>query len=388
MTTIRPLERSDLAEVTSLYELAYRSGTRSAPPGLEEYFERTLLEQPWVDPEIPSLVYVDESGAVSGFLGSSVRRLDFDGEPVRLAVSGQLVADPKARSRAAGAFLMKAYLAGPQDLTITDGATEEVRRMWVGLGGETRHLECIGWIRAFRPWVAAAQLVEGPRPRLARVLRPVAPALDATTRAASSWLEATEPAGTREELTPELVVEHLPQVARHFRLRPAYDLDFIRRLLPEVEAVRNRGTLVRQLVRLDSGDVAGWFVYYATKGYLGYVRPDRLLRACGRPRARPPLRRCGRSRCHRAPGACRGARAGAALEPRQRPAPERRHRARPLEPNRPATRRPLRPSPGHASRRRVVDGPPSLPVRQIAHKARARGLESVRHSGERTGRSG
>ncbi len=283
--TIRPFERSDLSVVTSLYELVARSGTRVPPPGLEQYFERTFFEQPWTDPEIPSLVYVDENGAVAGFLGSSVRRLDFDGEPVRVAVSGQLVTDPKARSRAAGAFLMKTYLSGPQDLTITDGATEEVRRMWVGLGGETRHLECIGWIRAFRPFLAAAQLVEGPRPRLARVLRPVAPALDATTRAASSWLDVTEPSGTREELTPELVVEHLPQVARDFRLRPAYDVDFIRRLLPEVEAVRNLGTLVRQLVRLDSGDVAGWFVYYATDGGLGWV----LQIACSERSAEPVL---------------------------------------------------------------------------------------------------
>jgi hypothetical protein len=269
MTAIRPYERSDLAEVTSLYELAYRSGTRTPPPGLAEYFER-IFDDPWADPEIPSLVYVDEDGAIAGFLGSSVRRLDFGGESVRMAVSGQLVSDPRARSRAAGAFLMKSYLAGPQDLTITDGATEEVRRMWVGLGGETRNLECIGWIRAFRPWVAAAELVEGPRPRLGRALRPLAPALDATTRALSSWLAVSEPPGTREELTPGLLVAHVPQVAQRM-LRPAYDESFARWLFREAGAVTTRGTLVRQLVRRDTGDPDGWFVYFANKGGIGHV---------------------------------------------------------------------------------------------------------------------
>jgi hypothetical protein len=270
MTSIRPFERSDLPAVTSLYELAYRSGTRVAPPGLSEYFER-IFDDPWADPDIPSLVYVDEQGAIAGFLGSSVRRLDFGGESIRMAVSGQLVSDPKARTHAAGAFLMKAYLAGPQDLTITDGATDDVRRMWVGLGGETRHLECVGWIRAFRPFLAAAELVQGPRPRLGRVLRPLAPTLDATTRAVSSWLSVSEPPGTREELTPELLVELLPHVTRDRLLRPAYDASFARWLFAEAAAVTSRGTFVKQLVRRETGDPDGWFVYYAKKGDIGFV---------------------------------------------------------------------------------------------------------------------
>jgi hypothetical protein len=270
MTSIRPFEPSDLPAVTSLYELAYRSGIRVAPPGLAEYFER-IFADPWADPEIPSLVYVDEEGAIAGFLGSSVRRLDFGGEPIRMAVSGQLVSDPKARTHAAGAFLMKAYLAGPQDLTITDGATEEVRRMWVGLGGETRHLECVGWIRAFRPFLAAAELVRGPKPRLGRTLRPLAPPLDATTRALSSRLAVSEPPGTLEELTPELLVELLPHVTRDRLLRPAYDESFGRWLFGEAEAVTARGVLVRRLVRRETGDVDGWFVYYADKGGIGWV---------------------------------------------------------------------------------------------------------------------
>lgn len=166
---------------------------------------------------------------------------------------------------------MKAYLAGPQDLTITDGATEDVRRMWVGLGGETRHLECIGWIRAFRPWVAAAELIQGPRPRLGRALRPLAPALDATTRAVSSWLEVSRPPGTLEELTPELLVEHLQQVARDRLLRPAYDQSFARWLFREAAAVTTRGTLVRRLVLRDTGEPDGWFVYFAKKGDIGHV---------------------------------------------------------------------------------------------------------------------
>jgi hypothetical protein len=271
MTGIRPVERSDLEEVAQVYELAFRSGSGPPPPGLAEYFERMVFDDPWADPEIPSLVYVDGTGAIVGFLGSTVRRLDYDGEPIRMAVSGQLVSHPDARHRAPGAFLMKAYLSGPQDLTITDGATEGVERMWTGLGGDPRQLACVGWIRPLRPWLAASELAAGRKPGLARIARPVAPAFDAVTRTVSSWLSVPRPPGTTEELTPELLVEHLPRVARESKLRPAYDLEVARWLLREVEAVTSRGALVRRLVRTEAGDVAGWFVYYAKKRDIGFV---------------------------------------------------------------------------------------------------------------------
>ncbi len=37
-----------------------------------------------------------------------------------------------------GALLMRRHLSGPQELTITDGPTDTVRRMWAGLGGQPR----------------------------------------------------------------------------------------------------------------------------------------------------------------------------------------------------------------------------------------------------------
>jgi hypothetical protein len=35
--------------------------------------------------------------------------------------------------------------------------------------------------------------------------------------------------------------------------------------------VTSRGTLVKRLVRRETGDVDGWFVYYALKGDIGWV---------------------------------------------------------------------------------------------------------------------
>ena len=135
MTAIRPLERRDLPAVARLYERVARSGSSDPPPALVTYFERTLLDHPWYDAELPSLVYADRNGRIVGFLGVHARRLLLRDRPLRMVCSGQLVADPDAGAPGVGGLLLRKCLAGPQELTITDGATEAVRVLWQRLGG-------------------------------------------------------------------------------------------------------------------------------------------------------------------------------------------------------------------------------------------------------------
>jgi hypothetical protein len=267
---IRPLAREDLPEVASLYEHVARSGSRTAPPGLAGYFERAFLDGPATDPEIPSLVYVDEADRVAGFLGSSVRPLRFDGRKLRMGVSGQLVTEPRIRSVAAGAFLMREYMAGPQDLTITDTASTAVRRIWEGLGGETSHLACVGWVRVFEPARFATEMRARRRnaDRPGSATRAISAALDAVgSPFARGLLRTPVPTTTTEELSPGACAQYLETVAASFRLRPAYeDEAFVTWLLDEVAAVRSRGTLVARLVRGVSGAVRGWYLFYFQPG--------------------------------------------------------------------------------------------------------------------------
>ena len=152
MSPIRSLERDDLPGVADLFEQVVRSGKPKASRSLVSYFEKTCINNPWADPEIPSLVYLDGEGRIVGFLGSHVRRLRLDGQPIRLASAGQFVVAPEARRSAVGALLLRRYLAGPQDLTLTDGATKQIQRIWDGLGGESAGLTAVVWTRVFRPW--------------------------------------------------------------------------------------------------------------------------------------------------------------------------------------------------------------------------------------------
>jgi hypothetical protein len=240
-----------------------RGGT-PAPPGLVRALERILLDCPWADAEIPCLVCADRQGKVVGFLGVHVRRMRFDGAPVRLACSGHLVTDPASRATAPGVFLLRRFLAGPQDLSITDGATAEVRRMWETLGGDTYHLAGVRWTRLLRPFRFAAKLLARRGwAALARVWLPLAGLPDRLARQVGPFrFRSPDPWVEPVPLTPELFTGHLPALARGCRLYPDYDRDFAAWLFAELARVTSRGELHAWAVPGERSRPLGWFIYY------------------------------------------------------------------------------------------------------------------------------
>ena len=283
MSPIRPLEREDIPAVCRLYERVFRSGTVDPPPQLLGYFERMFIDCPWMDPSIPSLVYVDSDGEIVGFIGSQVRRLRMDGRPIRMGCSGPLVATPEARNRGIGALLLRRYLAGPQDITITDAATDTVWRMEVGLGGQALAHASIGWTKVFRPAAASASwLSHRDRwPMLARLVGLVAPVLDAAARVLDSaapgrlrrraGLAPAQPDAQAAPLTVDALLEQMGNAARTLRVHPDYDPEYLHWLFSELEAVDVRGVPVGHLVYDPSGRVAGWYVYYLASGGIAQV---------------------------------------------------------------------------------------------------------------------
>jgi hypothetical protein len=262
---IRPCERADLAGVASLYERVVRTGHDPAPPHLAEYFERTFFDCPWQDAATPSLVYEEAGGRIVGFLGTHVRRLRLDGRPIRVACGGQLVVDPAARRHGAGPFLFRAFMAGPQDATITDGANDIVRRMWEIAGGEVAHLKALRWTRVLQPLrFAGGHVLERVGGQAAApLLRPVWRVMDrCVTALGVRPFRPARPAGRAEPLTTEAVLEHAPVMTASLRAYPDYDRPFLEWLFRELPEVKSRGTLVRALVRDPLGEVLGWYVYY------------------------------------------------------------------------------------------------------------------------------
>ena len=153
---IRPLAAADLADVARLFLRQLGKAGTESPDDARDLLRRTLLDDPWADSEIPSLVSVAPDGAIVGFIGSSVRHVRLDGEPLRAAYACHLMADPDFHNRTIGLFLLRAFLRGPQDMTLTDSATPQARGLWVALGGTPIHHLTTGWMQVFRPAGTAA----------------------------------------------------------------------------------------------------------------------------------------------------------------------------------------------------------------------------------------
>jgi hypothetical protein len=267
MTEVRPLARAEIPELAKLYRFVDNSDWRIPPSEVPGWLERTLFDDPWADPEIPTLVHVDGSGEITGFIASHVRRMRFDQHTIRLAAGGPLIVHPRDRPRAVGPRLWRQYLAGPQRLTITDGASDEMRQIFELIGGQMLHPSSMAWARVFRPFSFMGHRVLRFRPRAEALGARVWPAVDRLAANTVKYFGDPQSGGTSTEpLTPELLLEHLPVVTRSLRLFPAYDEPYLKWLFAELHHNRTWGEPVRRLVRDGHGRVLGWYVYFLLHG--------------------------------------------------------------------------------------------------------------------------
>jgi len=266
---IRPLTPEDAKAIAVILEQVFRLDRPTARDQLADYVRRLCLDPPGYDPEIPSLVYEDTQGRIAGFLRVSVQRMTFDGRPIRLACSGPFATLPDVRARGAGVFLLRHFLEGPQDLSITDGANKEGRYLWEQLGGQTAQLHCLGWIRLLRPAKFTSDYIIRKHPALGPVVtvcRPLSGLFDLAARGLlTKGVLRPAPAPERlveEDLAPEAMAAAWPRLSARWRLRPDYHESYLTWLLDEMSRVASRGSLVGRQVRDPNGKISGWYLYY------------------------------------------------------------------------------------------------------------------------------
>lgn len=264
MSRVRSLAREDLPAVASLYELVFRSRTSDPPPGLASYFERLFFDHPFVDPELPALVYDEPGEGIVGFIASYPRPFVYRERSLRMGGTGQFVTHPNVRSRGVGALLLRSYLAGAQDFTITDGRPPHiVRAMWERLGGVVNPVASIEWRRV----LVASKFLRAAHWRGwggARGQR----AWTALNRIVGRSVRPVPPTGTYSEpLTVDVLLEGVSLLREVFPLRPNYDARSLKWLFRELDAVAPaRGPLLRQVVRSPEGRILGWYLVLVPRG--------------------------------------------------------------------------------------------------------------------------
>lgn len=281
MSGIRALVRADLPAVCALYEQVIDGDREAAPdPRLVSYFGRVFLDDPWNDPELPSLVHEAPDGDIVGFIGSSTRRMRLDDRPLRMVCSSNLVVRADWRARGVGALLQRRLLLGPQDLTIADRANEESRAMWLTLGGQEMVGDSVGWYRVLRPGSLVGALADrtsgtpaavSPARRVLSVgVRAAARPFDALARRATS-LEPEEPAGRVAPLTADGLRELVRDLGKQVRLHPDYDAAFLAWAFGELDALAHLGRVTARRVSDARGKEQGWFLYLLPPGGVAQV---------------------------------------------------------------------------------------------------------------------
>jgi hypothetical protein len=259
MAEIRPFEPSDLAAAATLLR-----GTLPdwmSDEQVPRFLTATLLDDPWADPEIPSLVAIGDDGEIIGFVGSQVRRFQFGDREVRGVCPSHLTVAADRRGGAAGALLLRRLLTSGQDFTFSDTADDTVARMWKTLGGNIDAARACDWMIVLRPmrWIRGVASA-GLRRDLGREHAPVGalPFQAAGPRLLPRAFPEAEADVVGEDVDSAAIVSHLTELTRGTKLHGAYDERYLDHLFAEVEELF--GPLTRRLVR-RGGRAIGWYAY-------------------------------------------------------------------------------------------------------------------------------
>lgn len=259
---IRRFVEGDIPQVARLHRAAFRLGDSPGLGSYHDYFTRVFLENPAGDGPLPSLVYQENDGRIVGFVGLVPRQMAINGHHFQAVVSSQFIVDPTSHVGLVALRLAKAYLEGPQDLSIADEANDVSRKIWEGLGGTTALLLSIYWTRPLRPArLAMSYLRQRPGfAPLAAAASPLATVADTlATRLSGSHFHQSKPSVSAEDLCGRTVLTHVPEFCGTTSLRVEYDDRTFQWLLDRAANRSAGGCLLKATLR-NGQEIVGWYI--------------------------------------------------------------------------------------------------------------------------------
>ncbi len=282
MKSTRSFISDDIPQVAELHHRIFGStrGSSRQPISSSElnayadYFEKVFLKNPWINEGITSLVSETPTGRISGFLGIMPRRMSFFGKTINVAISSQFIVDPENKSTGAGIELMKRFLSGPQDLSLTDEANDISRKMWEVFGGVTVPVYGIHWTRLIRPTRYASSLVShyfGKGGFLSNAFlkstRPLSNLIDSiAARKLPKYFSQPKPKVSATRMTSEMLLSCLSEFSDSRSLWPEYDAQSLKWVLETIDTRSQSGTMRMHEIRNNGGALLGWYIYILEPG--------------------------------------------------------------------------------------------------------------------------
>ncbi|MDX0692609.1 hypothetical protein GOL94_06495 [Sinorhizobium medicae] len=288
MSQIRLLAAEDIPAVARLFQKVFRNREEEPPAAFVAYLRRLYVDAPGTDPDIRPLVHVNDDGRVSGFVGANTLPMTYRGRRLRAAICGSLMVEGREGDPMAGARLLKAFLAGPQDLSFSETASEVSTQMWTKLRGIVLPQYSLDWVRVIRPASFALDLVAS-RLRPVRALVPLAHAFDRRYRGKMGrgelrWSGVPAAATTQGSLQVAEIDRHgfaelFAPLTRQFAIQPAWAEGQLEHILEDAEKKPLFGEPVFAALKTRSGAPVGAFFYHLQPG--GTARVLQVLALSG-----------------------------------------------------------------------------------------------------------
>ncbi|HEX4278157.1 MAG TPA: GNAT family N-acetyltransferase [Bryobacteraceae bacterium] len=259
--------------LAALFFRAMRGQTRLPGVRLPNYLREVLLLSPWTSASVPSYVYVEKSKIV-GSLGVIPRPMEFRGKPITVATITQFMVDPEYRRGPAAVQLLRRLFQGPQEMSWTDGASDEVNGIWAALGGHTAPLYAFNWIRILRPFEtgrSGLRRASGLAHRLGSVAGILTgPADSLLAKLPLPILRKPDSPFSSTPASPEELLDCIHEIGWREPLKPVYSEPSFSWLISQAAGVPGEN-LRTMIVRNPEGLRCGWFVYRIRKNGDAFV---------------------------------------------------------------------------------------------------------------------
>jgi hypothetical protein len=278
MGGLRPFVENDIPPVADLIWKVLHERKGPAPASLRVHLSDLFLNNPWMDEGIVSRVFENTQGKLLGFFGAVPRRMSIQGETVRLAFGSNLVVDPESRASVTAMQLVRAFMKGTQDVSITDSANEMSQPLLRSLGFSVVPIYSQQWARPLRPSQYAvnglSRLKKNSRAVsvMGSVAKPLFSMADAVaTSTKLSPLRQVQPETNDEDLDTKALLECLATIPGKHWIVPEYDQNSLDWVLDFIVKRGVFGDLRKALVRDKDGKILGWYIYSIARGGIGEV---------------------------------------------------------------------------------------------------------------------
>lgn len=273
-TIVRDFERGDIDAVARLFRMTFirRSGRKRSSPALISAIDQSFFQHPWQEPGIRSKVAVDAEGKLFGFIGVLPARFELGDRPVLAALAGSMMVEDAKANPLAGARLLRAFLAGPQDISLTETANATALGMWQKLGHAFDPAYSMSWLRVLRPVSTGLQLSERTLPamRLAQPLGRIADrGLSLIRRSHFGKRDGRK--AQFQDVGPSEFGRALLVLKNLYALHPRWDEDNTGWFLAQAEDKRNFGYPEWRVAYGPDGAPLAAYAYFAKVGGIAWV---------------------------------------------------------------------------------------------------------------------